>query len=63
MITCSDSGGATELVRDGVTGLVVEPQPQALGAAIDRLWSDRHGVKRMGDGRAPGGAKGDVGRV
>jgi glycosyltransferase involved in cell wall biosynthesis len=48
VITATDSGGATELVRDGVTGLVVEPTAEALGAAIDRLWSDKRAVKRMG---------------
>jgi glycosyltransferase involved in cell wall biosynthesis len=48
VITCSDSGGATELVRDGVTGLIVDPSPQAVGAAIDRLWSDKRATKRMG---------------
>src|SRR4051794_2017227 len=47
-LTCSDSGGATELVHDGVNGLIVEPQPQALAAGIDRLWRDRRGLKRMG---------------
>ena len=48
VITCGDSGGTTELVRDGVNGIVAEPTPEALGAAIDRLWSDRRGQKRMG---------------
>ncbi|MDA0182390.1 glycosyltransferase family 4 protein [Solirubrobacter phytolaccae] len=48
VITCTDSGGTTELVRDGVTGLVVEPSAEALGAAIDSLWGDRRAIKRMG---------------
>jgi glycosyltransferase involved in cell wall biosynthesis len=48
VITCSDSGGTTELVRDGINGIVAEPQAEALGAAIDRLWGDRRGLKRMG---------------
>ena len=34
VITCTDSGGATDLVRDGVTGLVVAPDPIAIGAAL-----------------------------
>jgi glycosyltransferase involved in cell wall biosynthesis len=37
VITCSDSGGPLEIVDDGVNGLVVEPTPLALAAAIDRL--------------------------
>ena len=35
VITCTDSGGTAELVTDGVSGLVVEPQAEALAAAID----------------------------
>jgi glycosyltransferase involved in cell wall biosynthesis len=37
VITCTDSGGVLELVRDGLTGLVVEAQPAALAEAINRL--------------------------
>ena len=48
VITCTDSGGTAELVSDGVTGLVVEPTPEALAAAIDRLWSSRREARRMG---------------
>lgn len=48
VITCSDSGGATELVRDGETGLIADPTAEAIGAAIDRLWSDKRAAKRMG---------------
>jgi glycosyltransferase involved in cell wall biosynthesis len=48
VLTCTDSGGTTELVRDGVNGLVADPQPDALGGAIERLWSDRRATRRMG---------------
>lgn len=37
VITCSDSGGPLEFVVDGETGLVVEPQPDAVAGAIERL--------------------------
>jgi glycosyltransferase involved in cell wall biosynthesis len=37
VITCTDSGGPLELVLDEQTGLVVEPSPEAVAAAIDRL--------------------------
>ncbi|MBS1847827.1 MAG: glycosyltransferase family 4 protein, partial [Actinobacteria bacterium] len=40
VIVCSDGGGLAELVEDGVTGLVVEPTPSAIAAAIDRLHGD-----------------------
>ncbi|HYF24791.1 MAG TPA: glycosyltransferase [Baekduia sp.] len=48
VITATDSGGATELVRDGVNGLVVEPTPEALAGAIDRLWGSRTLPVQMG---------------
>lgn len=40
VITCADSGGAAELVRDGRNGLVVEPSPDAIAAAMARLHDD-----------------------
>ena len=49
VITCTDSGGTAELVSDGVTGLVVEPEAAALAAAIERLWSSRREARRMGE--------------
>jgi glycosyltransferase involved in cell wall biosynthesis len=48
VVTCSDSGGPTELVDDGVTGLVAAPEPAALGAAIERLWRERGLLRRFG---------------
>jgi glycosyltransferase involved in cell wall biosynthesis len=48
VITTTDAGGPTELVQDGVTGLIVEPDPAAIGAAIDRLLGSRRGARRMG---------------
>lgn len=48
VITCTDSGGARELVTDGVTGLVAEPTPEALGDAIGQLWNERRLARRLG---------------
>jgi len=48
VITCRDSGGPRELVEDGVTGLVVDPTPEAVAEAIDELWADRRRWRRMG---------------
>jgi glycosyltransferase involved in cell wall biosynthesis len=48
VITCRDSGGATELLRDGETGVVCDPSPEALARAIDRLFGDRRTARRMG---------------
>lgn len=48
VVTCTDAGGATELVQDGETGYVAAPEPEAIAAAIDRLWADKRATKRMG---------------
>jgi len=48
-ITCLDSGGTVELVRDQETGRVVEPTPEALAAAMDDLWADRSAAREMGE--------------
>jgi glycosyltransferase involved in cell wall biosynthesis len=48
VITCSDSGGPTELVQHEVNGLIAEPSPQALAGAIDRLASDRELARTLG---------------
>ena len=49
VLTCSDSGGPLEFVVRGETGLVVEPTPEALAAAMDRLWCDRPRARAMGE--------------
>jgi glycosyltransferase involved in cell wall biosynthesis len=49
VITCVDSGGPLEFVRDGETGLVVPPTAEALASAMDRLWQDRAGAARWGE--------------
>jgi glycosyltransferase involved in cell wall biosynthesis len=48
VITTSDSGGPTELVKPGVNGLVTEPDPAQLGAAIDSLVAKPRLARRMG---------------
>ena len=37
VVTSTDAGGVLTIVEDGETGYVVEPEPQALAAAFDRL--------------------------
>jgi glycosyltransferase involved in cell wall biosynthesis len=49
VITCTDSGGPTEFVVDGETGLVVRPDPVALAAAMERLLADPSGTREMGE--------------
>jgi glycosyltransferase involved in cell wall biosynthesis len=53
VITCTDSGGPAELVKDGETGLVAEPTPAALAGAMRRLVDERTVAERLGQaGRA-----------
>lgn len=40
VVTCTDSGGPTEFIRDGVTGLVAEPDAGSIGRALARLVED-----------------------
>jgi glycosyltransferase involved in cell wall biosynthesis len=40
-------GGLTEQIRDGETGMLVEPTPQAIASAIDRLTADREFRERI----------------
>ncbi len=43
-----DAGGLLEIVHDEETGLVVDPEPQAIAAAFDRLAGDRRRAMAMG---------------
>jgi glycosyltransferase involved in cell wall biosynthesis len=48
VVTADDAGGVLEWVEDGVTGLVTDGSPEAMGAAIDRLAADRALAERLG---------------
>jgi len=52
VITCRDSGGPTELVRDGETGFVCEPTPVSVAAALARVTDDRALAERIGTAAA-----------
>jgi glycosyltransferase involved in cell wall biosynthesis len=49
VITAKDSGGTRELIVDGVNGLITNSEPEALAAAMDRLYNDRPLARRMGE--------------
>ena len=57
VVTCRDSGGPTELVADGVHGLVAAPDAASLAAALRRMIDDRAGAERMGRAGAARGAE------
>jgi len=49
VITCKDSGGPSELVRDGENGYVTDPTPEAVAVAMRALIDDRNLAQRMGE--------------
>jgi glycosyltransferase involved in cell wall biosynthesis len=57
VITCRDSGGPAELVREGVNGFVCEPVPDVLGRAMRRLVDDAALAEKMGAAAFEAGAK------
>ena len=48
VITCRDSGGPTELVRDGVEGFICDPTAPSIAIAMQQLMADRTLAERMG---------------
>lgn len=57
VVTCRDSGGPAELVRDGVNGLVADPTPEALARALRTLVDDRNLAARLGEAGAATAAR------
>lgn len=55
VVTARDSGGPTEFVVDGITGLVADPEPGSIGRALARLVADPDLAHQLGEaGRARG---------
>ena len=52
VLTCRDSGGPAELVKDGANGLVCDPTPEAVARGMRRLMDDRDLAIRFGDAGA-----------
>lgn len=50
VITCSDSGGPLEFIKDGETGFVVDPDPQEIAERIEKLLSIRGLAESLGEG-------------
>lgn len=49
VVTCLDSGGPLEFVREGETGRVVPADGAAVGAATKELLADRDAARRLGE--------------
>ena len=48
VVTTTDAGAVLEWVTDGVNGLVADPTPKSLAAAIDRIATDDVLTQRLG---------------
>jgi glycosyltransferase involved in cell wall biosynthesis len=46
--TCTDSGGPSELVADGVNGFVCDPTPESLAASLRKVTDDGALAERLG---------------
>ena len=53
VLTTEDAGGPLEFVKDGETGIVTAPRPEAMGVALRLAWSRPDALRAMGEaGRA-----------
>jgi glycosyltransferase involved in cell wall biosynthesis len=57
VLTCRDSGGPAELVRDGVNGFVTDPTSESLARALRAVTDDRALAIRMGEAGAADAAR------
>ncbi|MFA5171086.1 MAG: glycosyltransferase family 4 protein [Sulfuriferula sp.] len=48
ILTTTDAGGVTELVKHGYNGLIAAPKPEALAEAMDQLFLNRANTQQMG---------------
>ncbi|HEX7252839.1 MAG TPA: glycosyltransferase, partial [Thermoanaerobaculia bacterium] len=48
VLTTDDAGGPLEFVKDGETGFVVPPTPEALGAAMRIAWEQESVLSELG---------------
>lgn len=53
VVTATDSGGTLEFVEQGESGFIVEPTPEAMAEAINRLYADRQRAREMGEAGRP----------
>jgi glycosyltransferase involved in cell wall biosynthesis len=49
VLTTEDAGGPLEFVRDGETGMVVAPRPEAIGIALRLAWPRVETLKALGE--------------
>ena len=49
VVTCTDSGGVLEFVKDGETGLICSTEPEAIAASINRLYQNKQLGRELGE--------------
>ena len=49
VISCLDSGGTRELIKDGYNGYMLKPIPQELAQKFDELYLNRELAEKMGN--------------
>jgi glycosyltransferase involved in cell wall biosynthesis len=49
VVTTTDAGGPLEVVHDGRTGVVVEPEPAAIARALRELLADETTARALGE--------------
>jgi glycosyltransferase involved in cell wall biosynthesis len=49
VISATDSGGTSELIRDGNNGFLADPDPRAIAECMDRLYLDPKLARDMGE--------------
>jgi glycosyltransferase involved in cell wall biosynthesis len=49
VISCTDSGGVSLVVKHGQTGYLEEPDPRRIAAAMDELYRDRRRARDLGE--------------
>lgn len=49
ILATRDAGGVLEFLEHDRSGLVADPDPESIAAAMDRLFDDRAAAKRMGE--------------
>ena len=49
VITTDDSGGVMEFVKDGVNGIICDPEPEAIATAVNELSANRNRATSYGD--------------
>lgn len=49
VISCADSGATLEFISHHTTGLIADPEPESLAAAMDELWLDPGRARLWGE--------------